>query len=194
MTLRISFTWDGKPIPAAEVSQVRCFIENGELTVLVDAPFFNDSPPPAKPGSTDELWEHEVVELFLLGRDERYLEIELGPHGHYLVLQLHGRRNVTEKGLPIRYETEILGDRWRGAAIVPLPYLPAEIQRANAYAIHGERGRRHHLAAFPVPGSGPDFHRLDAFGEIKWPPEKEAVPTPGKESKGLRGSRLGFGG
>lgn len=170
MTLRVSSTWDGKPVPAAEITEVRCFIENDELTVLVDAPFFSDPAPVATPGSTDRLWEHEVVELFLLGRDDFYLEIELGPHGHYLVLQLHGRRNVIRKGLPIRYETEILGKRWRGAALVPFSYLPPDIRRANAYAIHGRGGERRYLASFPVPGPAPDFHRLDAFGEIEWPP------------------------
>lgn len=183
MTLRVSFTWDGERIPAAEVSRLRCFIENGELTVLVDAPFFNDPPPSAKPGSTDELWEHEVVELFLLGRDDRYLEIELGPHGHYLVLQFHGRRNVIQTGLPIRYETEKLGKRWRGAAILPLSYLPQAIQRANAYAIHGEGERRRYLATFPVPGPAPDFHRLDAFGKIRWPPERSSAAKLTKENR-----------
>lgn len=169
MTLRVSHTWDGKPLRADEVAEVRCLIENEELTVLVDAPFFDDPPPPAEPGSTDELWEYEVVELFLLGREKHYLEIELGPHGHYLVLKLHGRRNVTQTGLPIRYETEKVGKRWRGVAILPLSYLPHEVQRGNAYAIHGQGERRRYLAAFPVPGPSPDFHRLDAFGKIDWP-------------------------
>jgi hypothetical protein len=181
MTLLISSTWDGNALRAAEISEVRFFKENGELTVLVDAPFFGDPPPPAKPGPTDELWEHEVVELFLLGRDERYLEIELGPHGHHLVLQLHGRRNVTAKGLPIRYETEILGQRWRGAALVPLSYLPPGIERANAYAMHGPPDHRRYSAAFPVPGATPDFHRLEGFGRIEWPPGAEPAAQPTKE-------------
>jgi hypothetical protein len=182
MTLRVSSTWDGNPLPEVETSEVNCFIENGELTVLVDAPFFADPPPDARPGSTDELWKYEVVELFLLGREDRYLEIELGPHGHYLVLQLHGRRNVTRKGLPIRYETEILGKRWRGVALVPLSYLPPEINRGNAYAIHGSDDQRRYSAAFPVPGSVPDFHRLEAFGQIEWPPRAVSVARPTKEN------------
>jgi hypothetical protein len=167
--LRVSFTWDGKPLPREEVAELSCFLENGELTVLVEAPYFRDPSPVGKPGSTDELWEYEVVELFLVGSREHYLEIELGPHGHYLVLQLHGRRNVTRKHLPIRYETEILGKRWRGVALVPLSYLPREISRGNAYAIHGLGDQRRYSAAFPLPGRTPDFHRLDAFGRLEWP-------------------------
>lgn len=170
MKLRVSFSWDGKPLPEAEIAEVTCFLENGELTVLVDAPYFDDPRPSEQPGSTDKLWEHEVVELFLLGRREHYLEIELGPHGHYLVLGLKGRRKVVRKGMAIRYETEKLADRWRGVALVPLSYLPPEVGRANAYAIHGTGQARLYRAAFPVPGKGPDFHRLELFRKIDWPP------------------------
>jgi hypothetical protein len=183
MKLRIASSWDGKPLTAAETAEVTCFIENDELTVLVEAPYFGDPPPPGKPGSTDQLWEHEVVELFLLGSQERYLEIELGPHGHYLVLQLHGQRNVTTKGLPIRYETEILGKRWRGAAMVPIAYLPPQLYRANGYAIHGDSERRRYSAAFLVPGPAPDFHRLENFGRIGWPPGINPATPPKRENR-----------
>jgi hypothetical protein len=178
MKLRIAATWDGQPIPENEVAQVECFIENRELTVLVDAPFFGDAPPPSPPGSTDGLWEHEVVELFLLGADSRYLEIELAPHGHYLLLELSGTRNVVRKGMEIRYEAERLGERWRGVAIVPLSYLPPQIAHANAYAIHGSGERRRYLAASPVPGKGPDFHRLEAFPRVEWPPTRRVLQKP----------------
>jgi hypothetical protein len=39
-------------------------------------------------GNSWDLCNHDVVELFLLGKDERYLQPEIGPYGHYLVLQL----------------------------------------------------------------------------------------------------------
>jgi hypothetical protein len=157
-------------LPLEEVAEISCFLENDELTVLVEAPCFRDPLPAGKPGSTDKLWEHEVVELFLVGSQERYLEIELGPHGHYLVLELKGRRNIVRKGMPIRYETERLGERWRGAAVIPLSYLPTHISQANAYAIHGTGETRRYSAASPVPGESPDFHRLQLFPTIDWPP------------------------
>jgi hypothetical protein len=170
MELRIAATWDGQPIPESDVAVIECFIENGELTVLVDARFFGDAPPPRPPGSTAKLWEHEVVELFLVGAGSRYLEIELAPHGHYLLLELKGRRNVVRQGMEIRYEAERFGERWRGVAIVPLALLPERITHANAFAIHGSGDRRRHLAAAPVPGPGPDFHRLQSFPAVEWPP------------------------
>ena len=37
----------------------------------------------------------------------RYIEIELGPHGHHIVLLLDGVRNAVAKLLPIQYEATI---------------------------------------------------------------------------------------
>jgi hypothetical protein len=108
-----------------------------------------------------------VVELFLLGRAERYLELELGPHGHYLALRLEGRRRVAEAGLAIAFETVRQGASWHGRAVVPARYLPPEVERGNAYAIHGQGAARRYLACFPVPGPEPDFHRLEHFGSVR---------------------------
>jgi hypothetical protein len=176
--LSVAFTWNGRRLKPAEVSEVECRLEGEDLTVLVDAPFFDDPPPPGRARSTDHLWEYEVVELFLVGDTSRYLEIELGPLGHYLVLQLHGARNVVRKGLRIRYEAEITGHRWHGIATVPGSYLPPGIERANAYAIHGAGPARRYLAAFPVLGAAPDFHRLEAFRKIVWPPARRDRREP----------------
>lgn len=43
------------------------------LEVLVEAPFFDDPPPPtgSRGRPCDGLWDHEVVELFLLGEQDR---------------------------------------------------------------------------------------------------------------------------
>lgn len=54
------------------------------------------------------LWDFEVVEAFFLcSKTEQYLEIELGPHGHHLVLFLSGRKNIIEKCLPIKWDVKI---------------------------------------------------------------------------------------
>jgi len=143
---------------------VRARVEGGELCVEVEAAFHADPPPPAPPGPTDRLWEHEVVELFLLGEGERYLEIELAPHGHHLVLCLGGRRRVERRGMAIEYAARRAGGRWSGRALVPAAWLPRGLARCNAYAAHGAGAARRHLAAFPIPGPEPDFHRLERFG------------------------------
>lgn len=170
MKLEIASTWDGQPVPPSGTAALCCRMDEETLIVTVDAPFFADPPPPDSAGSTNRLWEYEVVELFLLGAANRYLEIELSPHGHYLLLQLHGARRVVRQGLRIDYRAEIAGRRWHGHATIPLSYVPDDIAHANAYLIHGTGEHRRHLAAFPVGGETPDFHRLESFGAVAWPP------------------------
>lgn len=163
----IGFTWDG--IPISDDERVRLVIQKtGEaLEIVVEAPYHGDPPPPGEPGPTPALWEHEVVEVFLTGlapagHPTPYLEVELSPHGHHLVLDLHGVRNPIREQLEIRYTASIDGDRWRGEALIPWKYLPARPNRFNCYAIHGTEPRRY-LAMTPVPGPQPDFHRLERF-------------------------------
>lgn len=163
MRLHIRQTWDGRSIPAEAAAWLDVSTHRSDLVIQVDAPFHGDPPPAGAPGSTEALWTYEVVELFLLGAASHYIEIELGPHGHYLVLQLEGARHITRSHLPIDYTTERQGKRWRGHARLPLAYLPTGVDRANAYAIYGSGNQRQYLAAYAAPGDKPDFHRLDTF-------------------------------
>ncbi|ETW97340.1 MAG: hypothetical protein ETSY1_23040 [Candidatus Entotheonella factor] len=165
--LHIRQTWDGRSIHPDEEAWLDISAHQRDLVICVDAPFHGDPPPAPPPGSTDALWTYEVIELFLLGHCSHYMEIELGPHGHYLVLQLEGVRHITRAHLPMAYNTERQGARWRGHARLPLACLPPGADRANAYAIRGTGDQRQYFAAFPVPGEKPDFHRLDAFGPFE---------------------------
>jgi hypothetical protein len=162
----IEQTWDGSPIGPRERVDVTLRLESDAVVIEIDAPFHGDPPPPSRPGPTEGLWDYEVVEVFLLGREERYLEVEMGPLGHHLVLQLRGARRVERSGLPLDYRAEIRDRRWRGVARVPVSWLPPDVDRANAYAIHGQGGNRRYLAWRPVPGVEADFHRLDCFGHL----------------------------
>jgi hypothetical protein len=107
-----------------------------------------------------------VVELFLLGDDDRYLEIELGPWGHYLVLELAGQRQVVSSGGEIAFDVKRGHVGWTGRAVIPAAWIPAPVGLGNAYAIHGLGKARRYRALHPVPGEQPDFHRLDCFGPI----------------------------
>ena len=69
--LAIDRTWDGQHIGDDEAVELRLSQRGDTLRVEVDAPFHGDPPPPGPPGPTWALWEHEVVELFLLGADGR---------------------------------------------------------------------------------------------------------------------------
>lgn len=166
MEIRVGHTWDGLDLPE---EAARLVVEPGpRWRITVDAPFHGDPAPPGPPGPTDRLWEHEVVELFLVGERDRYTEIELGPFGHHLVLQLRGVRRPVASRLPISYEAARLGDRWRGEAWIDPDLLPSPLRAWNAYAIHGLGPARRYCAAVPVPGDAPDFHRLTLFAP--WPP------------------------
>jgi len=166
--LRVDKTWNGNLAGPEEAAEVEFFVEEGRLRVLINAPYHGDAPPASPAGSTERLWEHEVVELFLAGEDSRYLELEFGPHGHYLVLQFEGVRQAAARGIPLEYRAEISGDRWHGEARLSIAFLPAGARKANAYAMHGEGETRRYLAAFSLPGDAPDFHQPDFFREIFW--------------------------
>ena len=133
------------------------------IEVEIEATDYGDPAPPSSPGRLDGLWNFEVVELFLLGRDDRYLELEFGPHGHYLALSLAGRRQLVTSDIAVEFEAERRGSRWHGRARIALEHLPPGLRAANAYAIHGQAAERRHLAWHAVPGPAPDFHRLDLF-------------------------------
>ena len=140
--LCIASTWDGALIPDDERATVTLRASADALIVEVTAQFHGDPPPatPPAPGGTWELWEHEVVELFLVampaddgegdggaGGRPRYTELELGPHGHHLLLGLDGVRDPSpERALPFgAYEARVEGARWTGRAALPWDSFPA---------------------------------------------------------------------
>jgi hypothetical protein len=165
-TVAIERTWDGRAAQQGEWARLDVGLSGERLLIRVDAPYHGDPLPPCSPGSCEGLWEYEVVELFLLGEREHYLEIELGPGGHSLVLELNGRRRRARAPLPLRYRCERRGERWLGEASLPRGELPAGLRAWNAYAIHGCGAERRYLAFQPVPGERPDFHRLECFAPL----------------------------
>lgn len=173
-TYTINKTWNNQTVNETQnVDITLCYDTN--LTIKVSAPFYDDPKLPdmsQNPGTMDKLYDYEVVEVFLLGSNEHYLEVELGPRGQYLVLQLAGYRNVTRSLIDIpHYQAQIDGHRWHGLATIPNDLLPEKITHFNAYAIHGSNETRQYMSLFPAPYNDsnytqPDFHRLELFGQI----------------------------
>jgi len=170
MRLAIAHDFRGEPLPAVHRAELLLTRVPAALCIEVDAPYFGDPPPAGPPGPTDRLWEHEVVELFIADAGEQYLEVELGPHGHHLVLVLSGVRQCSRAQLPLDYQATIVQapgtaepGRFRGVAAVPWDYLPRAAARVNAYAIHGQGERRRYHAHSPPRGEVADFHQLGCF-------------------------------
>ena len=173
MRITVSSLWDGSPLPVhKQVVLTLEVVEGGSsLSITVDSPYYGDpSPTTPNPRSCEELWEFEVVELFIKGRADRYIEIEMGPHGHCLILTFNGYRDCSQRGLlPISYEAKISQLRWTGTMLLPLSLLPPSPDVYNAFAIHNKSsGGREYCIAFPPGDSGctPDFHTLELFREF----------------------------
>lgn len=165
----IGKTWDGASLPSDEHINITVVQGGGDtLNLTIEAPFHNDPAPEAPVGSTWQLWDYEVVELFLVRNDGSYLEIELGPHGHYLVLDLSGPRKIRERHLSAEFIVRREAGRWWGHAEIKVPTPLGTIVRANAFAIHGRGDSRRFLAASPVPGAHPDFHQPETFPDVNF--------------------------
>jgi len=175
LRLVVASTWDGEPLPADGQARIDVVRDGALLTASIDAPFAGDPPPPHAAGSTWELWEHEVVELFLVSSDERYVELEWGPHGHHLALRLHGRRTIVEKHLPLTYEATLTGGRWQGSATIAIAELCLPVTHVNAFAIRGVGDRRRYMAAYPLGTAAPDFHALEGYPSVR---QASGAPSP----------------
>jgi len=160
----IAHSWDGEPIPESEwVSLSLSKEDSGDLIINIDAPFYSDPAPQQEKGSFWGLWEYEVVEIFLVGSDGLYTELEFSPHGHYLSLRLDAPRSVIAQEEEFNYEAKIEGHRWTATAVIPQKILPTELFRVNCFAIHGQNENRRYLCYSPLPHEKPDFHQPDRF-------------------------------
>lgn len=166
--ISIDREWHGAVLTDPRPATVDLTWTDRQLRLEIEAPYAYDPPPPGPPASLDGLWEHEVVELFLveersLDRTPRYLEIELSPHGHHLVLSFDGVRRRAGRHDPLSFEAEILSKRWRGVMTLDRRLAPPAPWRVNAFRIHGSGAARRHHAATPVRGDTPDFHNVHAY-------------------------------
>lgn len=170
MCLTVAADWRGRPIPVQQWRNLELWRSGEYLYCSVEAPLIGDPAPKAPPGRLWELWEHEVVELFIGGPDARYFEVEFGPHGHYLALQLEGEHNIVGYDLLIEYRAWLEGDdRWRAEARIPWDLLPPAPHRLNAYAMSGPSDARRRLALYELSGDAPDFHQTSSFRPQKIP-------------------------
>ena len=169
VTLQVCRQWGGRAL-AEEAFRSLSLILRGELAILsVDAPYAGDPPPSAPPGHCFGLWDFEVVELFIASeaRPERYVELEVGPHGHFLALSFEGVRAPDVHQLSVSdavsYRSEIQGKRWSVRLSFPQRWLPPMPWLGCAFAIEGVGRERRYLLSSPLSGETPDFHQPALF-------------------------------
>ncbi|XP_022792991.1 uncharacterized protein LOC111332003 isoform X2 [Stylophora pistillata] len=165
----INTEWNGSKINHSPITFQISAQDSRTVRISVSGPFFNEpNPPPCNAGAAcDGLWDFEVAEVFFLGEREKYLEIELSPHGQHLLLLLNGVRKKFLDKLPINYTATIdrAKNTWNGTADIPIDYFPPGVRKINAYAIHGSGNQRKYESLYPASADviNPDFHRLEFF-------------------------------
>ena len=162
-TVSIAKTWRGELVKPEETVNLTLECGMEFLRFEIDAPFYDHQPPPADPGFFDGLWNYDVVEVFLVGSFGGYIEVEFGPHGHYLGYVLDGPRSVVGRFNLEHYETDIRNDRWLGHGTLNLKHLPEKIVQWNAFAIFGESPQRTYMCMGRLPGETPNFHQPAHF-------------------------------
>jgi len=167
--------WDGQPTGHGPIN-ITLLPHQGGLILRVNAPFFND---PGNPGGEvgeafPGLWDYEVVEAFFLSEDaNKYLEVEICPHGQHIVLLLNGSvSDLITMSLPMKFDRKIYDDgSWYGKAVIPAHYFPAGVNKFNAFAIHGSGEKRMYEALYPAEygkHDAPNFHRLEYFKKAEF--------------------------
>src|SRR5690606_9417874 len=154
--LAIRHTWSGQALPSEEHAWLRVRRDHLDLCLRWDVPFYRDPPPAGASGRYEGLWNHEVVECFLaVPETGQYLELEFGPHGHWLALEFESYRQ-RRGNLDVRdFIWQCTAQRWYGSAAIALSPLVSSVKTGNAYLIHGAPNRRCHHAAHGHPRLSP---------------------------------------
>lgn len=154
------------------------------LKVQISALWTQTASPGPPPGALWALWEHEVVECFIVGAEGHYLELEFGPYGHHLAIVLSSVRNAERWCVPMQIKCERIHQQnifglWRAEAHIARRYLPSLLSnshqegrqsfgyRINAFACCTISNQRHYFLAHPLHGDVPDFHQPNDFPFVK---------------------------
>ncbi|XP_032794729.2 uncharacterized protein LOC116931257 [Daphnia magna] len=171
-SFKIASSWNGKALSPSESVDLHIQLDasSRNLVLNVSAPFYDDrAPEEANGGPFADLYNYEVVHLYLLSYpDFKYVEIELGPWGHYLVVFWNGYYNKVGNLVSLlKYTVNRNASRWTGSALIPLIYLPPKVYLMNAHSSHGVDAKRQWNSLYPVPSNSnqtsPDYHALKYY-------------------------------
>ena len=107
------------------------------------APFLGNQPPDFPRGRLWGLWEYEVLELFIAGANEEYLELEFGPFEHHLALYFEGERMLKEDRVdlkdlsfwrtsrPLETQVATAAGQWGGRCLISQEQLPPSLKECT---------------------------------------------------------------
>jgi len=101
-----------------------------------------------------EFFEFSSGLLLEYGCESKYrrdLTFVVFRHGQHLALIFKECRKPWKKCLKLDFKSEIAKQEWKGSAIIPWDYFPSNVNKFNAYGIHGVGDDRVYEALFPVP-------------------------------------------
>ncbi|XP_047491907.1 uncharacterized protein LOC125041149 isoform X2 [Penaeus chinensis] len=190
LDFNITHTWDGEPLGNERPVQLHLSgSPDGEhLEVSIIAPFFDDPASSDAPAgeSVMPLFRDEVVEAYFLNDEDQYFQMQLTPRGHYQGLLYNGERARIRFHLPLMTTARINreSNTWTGLVKIPVDYLPRNVTKFNAFAMHGANPNRQFWSLFPSDGSlsEPDFHALQFFEEVDF---TQMLPNLPEESSQL---------
>jgi hypothetical protein len=164
LVLPIERYWDGAACPLPHLhGRAELAARDDGIELIARLPHQPEPRLPAAPpgARVPDLWEYDVVECFLAGAAGRYLEVELGAGGHFLVLSFSAPRVRSDAHehleLPVDFSSDARG--WRARVLLDWSLVPTPVEALNAYVIV----RGVHLAYGPLPGPAPDFHQPERF-------------------------------
>jgi hypothetical protein len=165
MNLEVESRWDGSPCPDKTIrGEFTVEREESGLRITAKAPKFSVEHQPNAPTGTrfDGLWEFDVLEIFFVGENGKYIEIELGTAGHYLVLGFDGVRRRSNDFHDMSFDHSFKREddgSTISTILIPNEILPTVITRANAFVIANQE----FLSHAPLPGAKPDFHQPSEY-------------------------------
>lgn len=148
------------------------------------------------------LHNFEVVEIFIASfyneeepSENPYLEVQVGPHGNYMVVLFEREQDWETQNASIKLETfpttviDRTTGRWTSEITIPSFLLPDPVHvmddngeltaqwRMNYCAIHGTNEDRQYLshASYTSPLPIPNFHQLDCFVPLVLPLSEPAL-------------------
>jgi hypothetical protein len=122
LMMSVKRNWDGSACSPSHRAKAWCCIDSGSgsLVLGVEATYSDDPRPRASPGPTIDLDSYETVAFYLATQAQasrsdvavdaiEYLQVVMGPHGHYMVQKLQGHRVVS---LSCLSHQELMTQHW----------------------------------------------------------------------------------